>query len=296
VTSKSLHTLLHTIVDYAGLFPPAGLPMATAVANYAQYRGSPHAWMLGRFVAPVSRLDEMHRAMHAIGAPEDGHAWRVSALVGEDAVGDIATVAAFNAAHPGALVDALEVKASSVGEVGRVAAIVPRAMKTFVEIPVTEDPRDLVDAIATTKLRAKIRTGGVTPAAFPPVDHVALFLRACYAPSVPFKATAGLHHPVRGERALTYAADPPRGVMHGFLNVFLACAFHYNGLTIRDAQDLLNATALDGVILDDEHVGWREYAVSLAELSIVRRRFAIAFGSCSFREPVDDLMEMGLLT
>ena len=294
--SSSLHTLLHTIVDYAGLFPPAGLPMEAAIANHASYRRSQHAWMLGRFVVPVSRLDEMNAAMGAIGAPEDGHPWRVSALVGDDVEGDVSKVAAFNAGHRGALVDALEVKAPSVEAVERIARVVARDMKTYVEIPVAGDPRELVAAIAAAKLRAKIRTGGTVPDAFPSVDQVAAFLRACYAESVPFKATAGLHHPLRAERALTYAPDAPRGVMHGFLNVFLAAAFHYNGLTIRDTRDLLATTRLDGVVLDNDRISWREYVVSMAELSTVRRRLAIAFGSCSFIEPIDDLIALGMLT
>jgi hypothetical protein len=295
VTAKSLHTLLHTIVDYAGLFPPAGLSMADAVAHYARYRHSSEAWMLGRFVVPVARLSEMSAAMRSIGAPDDGHPWRVSALVGEDGAGEVARAAAFNAGGSGAVVDALEVKAASAAAVRAVAALAPAGMKTYVEIAVADDPRELVAAIAAAKLRAKIRTGGVTPAAFPDVEGVARFLRACYAAGVAFKATAGLHHALRGEHALTYEAKAPRAVMHGFMNVFLAAAFHYNGLTARDAHDLLNATSLEGVVMGDDGLAWREYAVSPAELSTLRRRFAIAFGSCSFREPVDELTTMGLL-
>ena len=47
------------LVDYAGLFPPAALAMAEAARRYAAYLGSPEAWMLGRFVVPVERLDEL---------------------------------------------------------------------------------------------------------------------------------------------------------------------------------------------------------------------------------------------
>lgn len=296
MTAKSLHALLHTLIDYAGLFPPAELSMADAVGNYARYRRSKESWMLGRFVVPVSRLNEMEEAMRAAGAPDDGHPWRVSALPGADVEGDAAKVTAFNARHRGATVDALEVKASSPEAVRKLAALVPREMKTYVEIPVSEDPRELIAAIAGMKLRAKIRTGGVTLEAFPAVEDVARFLRACYAAGVAFKATAGLHHALRAEHALTYEAGAPRAVMHGFMNVFLAAAFHHNGLTVRDAHDLLNATRLDGITLGDDAFSWREYVVTLAELSTLRRRFAVAFGSCSFQEPVDDLATLGLLT
>jgi hypothetical protein len=296
VTSKSLHTLLHTLVDYAGLFPPAGLSMQDAVANYAEYRRSPHAWMLGRFIVPASRLGEMAEAMESIDVPDAGHAWRVSVLLGEDLGHDLETVVAHNGAPRDTLIDTLEVKGASVEAIRAIARVAPREMKTYVEIPVAEDPRTLVDAIASVKLRAKIRTGGVTPEAFPTVEQVAVFMRACYAAGVGFKATAGLHHALRAERALTYAPDALRGVMHGFLNVFLVAAFQYNGLTIRDAHALLAARGLDGVEISDDRLAWREYVVTLAELSTIRRRFAIAFGSCSFTEPVEDLVQMELLT
>lgn len=292
-TPKTLHALLHTIVDYAGLFPPAGLDMDGAVRNYGEYRQSAHAWMLGRFVVPTARLEEMAAAMESAGVRDDAHHWRVSALVGEDVTGDIARIGAFNASGRGATVDAIEVKAAKPDAIARVAAALPPGMRAYVEIPVAEDPRPLVGAIAGSKLRAKIRTGGVTADALPPVDHVARFIRACYATGTAFKATAGLHHPVRSEQALTYAPDAPRGTMHGFLNVFLASAFLHNGLTGRDAEELIGREALDDVVFGDDALTWRDYRLTTDELAAIRRRFAIAFGSCSFREPVDDLIRMG---
>ena len=51
-----------SVVDYAGLFPPAGLDMRAAVGNYARYAAGPWAWALGRFIVPVSRLEELERA------------------------------------------------------------------------------------------------------------------------------------------------------------------------------------------------------------------------------------------
>lgn len=294
MVSKSLHALLHTIVDYAGLFPPASLSMDAAVANYAAYRNDPHAWMLGRFVVPVARLDEMTHAAEA--AWKDGHPWRLSALIGEDLMADVAKINAFNAASRGATIDAVEVKAGTVATIRQIDAAIPKPIKTYVEIPVADEPRELIAAIAAHKLRAKIRTGGVVPEAFPPAEHIARFIRECYAASAGFKATAGLHHPLRSLRALTYANDSPRGVMHGFLNVFLTAAIQFNGLTRSDALELLAAETLAGVDFGEDGVAWRDYRVTLAEIQTVRRRFAVAFGSCSFREPVDDLIQLGLLT
>lgn len=295
MNSRTLHSLLHTIVDYAGLFPPAGLSMDAAIGLYASYHASPEAWMLGRFVVPVSRLDELLHSMQIVGSPNDSP-WRLSALMGEKPEDDVAAILAFNEARHQAMVDAVEVKASSAKEIKDIARLVPHGVKAYVEIPVAADPQPLIAALAETKLRAKIRTGGVVPAAIPSVEDVARFLRACYTAGIGFKATAGLHHPLRAEHSLTYEENAPRGVMHGFLNVFLAAVLHYNGLTSRDTIDLLNMTDLDGVVMDDEKIAWREYAVSLAEVTTVRRRHAIAFGSCSFTEPIEDLQKMGLLT
>jgi hypothetical protein len=295
VTSRSLRTLLHTLIDYAGLFPPAGLGMDAALGLFTSYQKSPHAWMLARFVVPVSRLDELEDSMQRTGAPYD-HPWRVSALMGEDTAAGVANVAAFNAAKHQATIDALEVKAASPGAIRDLAAVVPPGMKAYVEIPIAADPRELIAALAQARLRAKIRTGGVTPDAIPAVEPVARFLRACYAAGVPFKATAGLHHPVRADQALTYEVDSPRAVMHGFLNVFLAAVFHHNGLTGPDAIDLLNAQQLDDVVMDDEKIAWREYVVTAGEITTIRRRHAVSFGSCSFTDPVDDLTKLGYLS
>jgi hypothetical protein len=295
VNSRTLHTLLHTIVDYAGLFPPAGLNMDSALALYTSYHGSTHAWMLGRFIVPVDRLDEMVHSMQVVGSADDSP-WRLSVLMGEKPEGDVAAILAFNEARHQGMVDALEARATTAAGIRDIARIVPHGIRAYVEIPVNDDPQPLIAALAEHKLRAKIRTGGVVPSAIPSVEEVARFLRACYAAGVPFKATAGLHHPLRSEHPLTYETDAPRAVMHGFLNVFLAAVLHYNGLTARDTIDLLNMQQLDDIVMDDEKIAWRDYVVSVAEVTTIRRRHAIAFGSCSFTEPVEDLVKLGLLT
>src|SRR5690348_16362399 len=55
----SLRALLEHSLDYAGLFPPAQLPLDEAIRNYALYLQQPHAWMLGHFVCPANRHGEL---------------------------------------------------------------------------------------------------------------------------------------------------------------------------------------------------------------------------------------------
>src|SRR5580700_545726 len=47
------------LIDYAGMFPPARLPMREALRNYALLSSSPEAWMLGRFVCPAAQLGDL---------------------------------------------------------------------------------------------------------------------------------------------------------------------------------------------------------------------------------------------
>jgi hypothetical protein len=94
---------------------------------------------------------------------------------------------------------------------------------------------------------------------------------------------------------LTYQADSPSAIMHGFLNVFLAAAFLRGGMDDPLAVELLNEQAAAAFHFDSDGVLWREHRLGLAEISEARRNFAISFGSCSFTEPVDDLRTLGLL-
>jgi hypothetical protein len=201
--------LLRGLIDYAGLFPPAALPLAEAVNNYQKYRGGPHAWMLARFVIPAALVDQ---------APAD---FPLSVI-------------------------APDRKSERAGEI------------EYVEIPVTGDPASLGGA------RAKIRTGGE---AYPSAEELAGFLVRAARARVPFKATAGLHHPT------------PAPPMHGFLNLFLAACQVWWGAGEADAVATLRA-ASPTVGLTGEQI--RE----------ARAEFAISFGSCSFEEPVNELEQL----
>jgi len=112
---------------------------------------------------------------------------------------------------------------------------------------------------------------------------------------VPFKATAGLHHPIRSMRALTYAGDSPRATMHGFLNVFCAAALAWHGLGEGTVSELLEETDPAALEFDEAGFAWKGHRLDTSQIQTARREFAHSFGSCSFEEPVADLRELGLL-
>jgi hypothetical protein len=297
MTAPSARALLAGLVDYAGLFPPASLTMDGAVAEYARWRRSPEAWMLGRFVLPASRLAELGRAADAH-LPDAGTdaPWRLSALLGGDVHGDSSLVTSFNRSHAGrAIVDAVEVKAGSPSDAEAALEALPAGLASFVEVPLGDELDGVLAVLRRRGASAKARTGGVVPEAIPDPGDLARFLAACASSGVPFKATAGLHHPVRAEHALTYEAGSPRATMHGFLNVFAAAAFARAGAPAADLETILREQDASAFRLEGEALAWRGLRVEAGALAATRRGFATSFGSCSFAEPVADLRALGVL-
>jgi hypothetical protein len=231
--AESLRALLANAVDYAGLYPPASLPLAEVVTNYRRYLHSPEAWMLNRLVLPMEKLSEVSL----------GEKWRVTLLV---------------EGEPGPLppqVETLETKA------GR-----RLSLPTYCEVPLER----VEDGYA------KIRT------ATPSSETLAEFLCAAAARRLPFKATAGLHHPIRTS-------------MHGFLNVFVGATFAWLGMDRITLTNLLNEADPQAFDFRNDGLRWRDWRASTAEVAQARREFAHSFGSCSFEEPIDDLRALGLM-
>ena len=288
-------------MDYAGLFPPSSLTMGEAVRNFATYLASADSWALGRFVVPVARLDEFERHASPLLPREPGaNPWRLSALAGAKLGEDLDRIRRFDEMHGspaegGAIIDAVELKAATAAEIESALGAVPRSIEAFVEIPLGDDVDALIAAIGKGGGRAKIRTGGTTADAFPATRDVARFIEACVREGVPFKATAGLHHPLRAEYRLTYEPDAPRGVMFGFLNVFLGAALLATGMPGAELPALLEEASADALRVDDRGISWRRYCLTSEQAAAARASLALSFGSCSFREPIDDLKGLRLL-
>jgi len=293
--SPVLHALLERVVDYAGLFPPAALSMPDAVAEYARQRRSSNAWMLGRFVLPVTRLDELAGAGQAV-RERDEATWPVSALVGADPAGDFQVIRAFNDRHDGHFaVEAVELRAATPDAIDFALAQRRDALEHYVEIAIEDDPRPLLQAIRQHGARAKVRTGGVTADAFPAPAALARFIVACAELGVPFKATAGLHHPLRGEEPLTYESGATAATMFGFLGVFTAAALARHGADEATVIAVLEERDASAFSFTADALRWRDRTLDAGQVSASRREFALSFGSCSFREPVDDLHDLGIL-
>lgn len=299
---RTIRSLLKGVVDYAGLFPPAKLSLRAAVRNFDEYRRGEYAWVLGRFVVPVARLSDLEEVVRA---PLRGLAktanvsWRISALAGENVEGDLEAIGGFNErcrrGGISAAVDSIEIKPESPGSIGGWVRKIPASIVAYVEISLHDGVEEYVATAQETGVRAKVRTGGVTASMFPDAVRLVEFIHLCAKRDVPFKATAGLHHPLRSVNRLTYEPDSKSAPMYGFLNVFLAPAFIRAGIGKEEAMQLLLEEDPRALKFTDEVVTWRSHNVTAGNITESRRYAGISFGSCSFEEPIQDLKGLGLL-
>jgi hypothetical protein len=300
VTLKIIRVLLENLIDYAGLFPPAALTLEQAVRNYAGYRTGDYCWALGRFVVPVRLLKDLENVSALLGDGDESP-WLLTALVGADAARDLSRVLEFNARHsrgpgrPHMRIDTVEIKSPGSEELHRIAESLPVGLQAYFEIPLAADPLPHLQELGRLGARAKIRTGGLTPESVPSTAEVQRFLHACRSSRLAFKATAGLHHALRSVYPLTYEADSLRSTMHGFLNLILAAAFVGSGLDAEQTGALLEESSGAAFRFDDDRITWRSRRLSLEAIAGTRRDFAVAFGSCSFTEPIEDLKRLNFL-
>jgi len=292
--THSVRALLDGIVDYAGLFPPAALAMGPAVENYGRYKSHEHAWMLGRFVVPLARLDEF--AVAATPHVREGSVWRLSVLAGGDAAAAAEQITVFNAGHaPLFVIDSIELKLAAPAEIGPAVSAFRQIGRVFVETPMEPDCARWLGVSRASGAAAKVRTGGVERYLIPRVRDLARFLHHCHAAGAAFKATAGLHHPIRAQYRLTYEADSDYATMHGFLNVFLAAAVAHRGGDVGAVATVLDITNRGRIVFDDDSAAVLGDRFDVDELLRVRETFALSFGSCSFEEPIADLKGMSFL-
>lgn len=251
--SSTAQVLLTRLVDDAGLFPPASKTLEAALRDHQVAREGTYGWMLGRFLCPASKLED-EILPRPVGVVSDGD-WEadLAAAVRLEAT-------AFELRDPG---DAAYAK---LGEA---------PVDVFVE-----GAGDF-EALRAHRLGAKIRCGGISADAFPSEAAVASFIRNCREHGLPFKATAGLHHPFR-------TRDEALGVLqHGFVNLLVATA-------LDDSEAVVAEADADAFAIEADGVRWRDAFVTREQVEEARGLFT-AFGSCSFDEPVDDLVALGVI-
>ncbi|HSF85374.1 MAG TPA: hypothetical protein VLG28_06905 [Acidimicrobiia bacterium] len=305
--------LLGGLIDYAGMFPPASLDLESAVAEYRAARTGPQGWMLGRFLCPTSRIEDLAGALTQTMAVGETP-WSIGAIFDEPAGSGALHAAVFDRhMDPAARVTAIELRAPAEAADGRKASDAADVLRPVATAASSVSPEAIVyleiqrsvgwvaglpaaiDGIASLRremLRgfgAKLRTGGLDAGAFPTPEEVAAFIVACHDATLPLKATAGLHHPVRHW-------DAELGVSrHGFLNLLAAVSLAAEGASPDDVAAVVAEDDPDAFGASPAGLRWRDVRIGAATIRRVRQDAFPGYGSCSFDEPVADLARMGIL-
>ncbi len=301
MSTDAARALLGSLIDYAGLFPPAELPMRAAVARYASSRSGEDAWMLGRFVLPLARLEDFEHAFDELPARARATPWPLAVISGRNLDVDSMTVLDFNERHGDdgrrdAGIEAIDLKVHGLEDVARAADVLAEPAERYFEIPIGSDPSAWLAAVAEVGGRVKVRAGGVTADLFPPARDLARFLEACAAEDIAFKATAGLHHPIRSAHPTGDDGRSPAVMMHGFLNLFLAAVLARTHRAPAEAlEPVLAEESSDAFVFDGAGVTVRGHRLACEEIVSARQSFALSFGSCSFDEPTSDLKALGII-
>lgn len=258
------HALWHNLIDYAGVFPPARLPLTEAIAEYRQASSDPEGWILGPCLVRASQISEIEQAPARLGAVLDVSPGDLDPLL------------------PLAQVEA------RLDAIGSLDDDLWRDQVLYVESPNPAET-DFLDEVARVRasgrdVRAKIRTGGAAASAFPAAEVVARFIDRCRRLDLPFKATAGLHHPYRHPSTVDDAVE------HGFINILAAVRATLAGGTDQAATVL---AATDPSEFDPVSATWRDVGRQIPDTEV--RRLFRSFGSCSFAEPTGYLRELGVL-
>ena len=295
--TNALRTLLNGILDYAGIFPPAQLPLNEALANYARYRSEPEGWMLGRFVCPAALLAEIPAGTElpitAIARGGDTIANVIRGL--KDDLADIAKSTAKVEVLEMRFPPALYGMSSERAAAGLFAAVEKSIVESktptlavFFELPSGDfSPRSIAsftralgmaNAIGAMRKVDRVPPAGVklrcAGKEYPSSEAVARVIANCAKNRLSLKFTGGLHQPMRHAEG------------HGFLNVFVAGAMAH-------ALDLDEKAIVQ--ILDAKSFSLSDLAITAEQIEAARKSFVTAFGSCSFDEPREGLRALKLI-
>jgi hypothetical protein len=299
------------LIDYAGLFPPAALPLPNALENFNQYQHSPlENWILGQFILLPAHLDELLDKAELI-LPSFHKQIQLS-LATKAPFTDFARFSPPLAQYKDALrVKSLEIVidqtvpvkefVSSVIDLSATFHQGGRTPSLFFEAPPSpnweETTLHVLDEITThlssgfNGMGFKLRCGG-SRTLIPSPQRIAFVLRECARRSIPIKFTAGLHQPF----CHVSTSDPAVIEWHGFCNLFFASLLAYREETAE--QQLLKVLTQNGstapLFLDDT-IEWLGHSISAIEIAQLRSTRVTSFGSCSFTEPIEEARKLSWL-
>lgn len=285
----ALEALVKGLFDYAGMYPPAKLPLDPALSQAARLGKLARPHLVGtEFVANWDLLPQLSHARFRDAGFGD-------AVVGVAVVGvkdtqmerAIQDVVAWSKRDPRATVGSLEVTSPRPDTMP-----LQRAVEALGSIRLYIEPEwaasdwahldDVLDVLLPLQNRAvapglKVRCAG--PRAVSP-ETLAHILGSVRRLGIPLKLTQGLHHPM-----------PTDAYPHGFLTVAFAHAVAAR-VPHETLMAILSERDAGAFVLDGTSVAWRNLRLTQETIAGIRRSHPLAIGSCSLKEPDDDLVAL----
>ena len=318
---KSLNIFMHERLDYAGLYPPTNLTLQESLNNFSNYYFHKQKDWLGNFILPVNKIDETililteqntfqklnNKACFSIIISNCENISDYSNILENDillikklirqfenkiivnSIEFFPPKEIFKSNNSNKIIDILNVlldKFSSIESINQL----------FCEIPFIDNMDQYIEKISnfnnnySNKFAVKLRTGGVTPAQIPPASQIAKAIRICAEHKVPVKATAGLHVPVPNDNRHVGAR------LHGFLNIFSCFLLCYENLmSIENMEKIILEYSYSNFKFTENGFRIEDHFISNEKMTELRKSFIKSFGTCSFIEPIDHLIENHIL-
>lgn len=322
---KAFKSFMNGIIDYAGMFPPANLELKPAFQNYLNYISSDDEWMMDKFVCSmksfgtiadtntdVYKLLKNYTSERRVSfsllltggktAKEFLKSFETDLKQVNDFIGNNdVEINSFEVKIPNELFDKFNTNALKIffkDYRDMLNSFDKQESSVFFEPPVNDNYKFVFEKFAHTAAEIidenrkgfKLRTGGITPELFPSTEQVSFALKTCRDNKVRFKATAGLHHPVR------HYNDSVSTKMHGFLNIFGAGVLAYsNLLSLKEINEIIQDEHSVSFVFTEDKFKWNDIPADADSITNARKEFVNSFGSCSFDEPKDDLKNLNLL-
>lgn len=324
----SFNNFMRRLIDYAGMFPPANLDFQNAFSNYLNYLNSTDEWMIDKFICSVRFFEiftnhdsEPSKQLHDFKSERwisfslllTGGKTSKDFLKSLDS--DLKLIKEFINNHSEIIVnDNFEAKLpeeilgkNNIGACKKFLNDCSEIFnenemfgsKVFFEPPVNDNYEFNFEKLSYSIAESdheggnagfKLRTGGITPELFPTPEQVAFALKSCCENRIQFKATAGLHHPVR------HYNDSVLTKMHGFFNVFGAGILEYaNKLSLKEITEIIKDEDANSFKFTENEFRWNDITAPNEKIAKARNEFVLSFGSCSIDEPKEDLTKLNLL-
>jgi len=282
---ESLRLLADWLFDYAGMFPPASLPVEGAWTRYEEHLASPRAAIVSRFACASDSLAPLADVLLQNSEPGLGHEITVVASAKGD-WGD--TLEAAAQAMTGfiervdserAALTAFEVALPDAAELPlRVQDLRSfQEVDVYLELPWEPWQPEAFQAVAEEPgLLAKARTGG---ARVPSSRELASWIEAAIQEEQPFKLTAGLHHALRSDEE------------HGFVNVIAALALGIaNDFAHEEIVQVLEERQARAFEFGESALRWRGSESGRDALEDARGLLG-SIGSCAIEDAWEDLQK-----